>query len=59
MAVVYVFGRGAHFHADSDCEALSSERAAVQKRGGVMTPVITARPGTTATEGRTPCTVCS
>ena len=59
MPPVYVFGRSPHFHASADCDALRIEQEGVKKRGGIMTPVITARPGTPATEGRSPCPVCA
>ena len=59
MPPVYISGRAGQYHASADCTALLAEREAVKKRGGAMTPVVTARPGTAALDGRTACTVCS
>jgi len=56
---VYISGRGATYHTDPECAALLADREAVKKRGGVMTPVVAARPGTTALDGRSACTVCA
>ena len=59
MPAVYIFGRSGSYHASADCEALAQEQAGVKKRGGVMSPVVVARPGTAALDGRTQCAVCS
>ncbi len=55
---VYVCGRSGPWHADIDCADLAKERAAVEKRNGVMVPLV-ARPGSPAVEGRKPCPACT
>ena len=59
MPPVYISGRAGQYHADVDCASFLAEREGVKKRGGVVTPVVVARPGTPALDGRTACTVCS
>ena len=56
---VYVFGRSTHYHATADCTALQAEQAGVKKRGGTVTAVVVARPGSAALDGRTLCAVCA